>query len=640
MHIHKLRKKIKKKKEGKYLTKKYILKKLYLKEKEFRKLCIFKGIYPKDFKEIPLKYRKKFYKHKVYYSKNDYKSLSHEKIIQDFRKITTCLKKYKKYKIALEDEEKCKKIIKNFPTYSLDHIIKERFPIFSYAIEQLDDALSSVIAYSLLPSDETFGIKNNFVKNCQMLKNQFHYYIYKTSKIKKGFISVKGYYLQAQILQKKVTWLIPHVFTPYLDKSIDFSIITTFIEYYISFLKFVLFKLYKMDNMTYPPEQNEKLKNEKLNHLSYDEYFISFCKSKLVSEDDQLQIEKTNNEKNSNGGMDHTNVSLIAQAVGELTQENNRVMRKKQIKHHLENLENLSTKEQESSEQRTEEQVNHNINNEHDNLKELFTNQVYYIHTDMPFDILSIIILSCGGSIAWNSPYSPYTLDDEKITHEILESREVLESHEGQEGITQVIKQNYQRMYIQPQYIFDCLNRKKILPCSDYSTDVKKLPVHLSPFIEDDNFKNFVKKEEYTINKILNQDAEIYNNGNNASPNAATNYDHAERTNNDNELLKSDDEINNVNLQKFRNACLNNQMELENEDNYMPKMLNSTNGSQNDNRISQLDETRQNVHRQKMALSKKKRKLYARIERSEKKQKATIEKFINKAKWKKQKAKK
>ncbi|CAA9988103.1 pescadillo-like protein [Plasmodium knowlesi strain H] len=598
MHIHKLRKKANKKKEGKYFTKKSILKKLYLKEKEFRKLCIFKGIYPKDFKEIPLKYRTKFYKQKVYYSKNDFKKLAHEKIIQDFRKIQTCLKKYKKYKLALEDEEKCKSLIKNFPKYTLDHIIKERFPVFSYAIEDLDDALSAIVAYSLLPSNEKVGIQNRFVTNCEVIKNHFHYYAYKTNRIKKAFITVKGYYLQAEILQKKVTWVIPHTFTPYLEKTIDFSIITTFIEYYICLLKFVLFKLYKMHNMTYPPEQSELLKNEKLKHLSYDQCLISLCKEKFPNAHGQGQ------ESNQGEGKPLTLDSSLVSDTQPVV---------------LSPEEGISQVEEQNQSKilQEDEEIKHNIDEENDTLKDLFKNQVYYIHTDMPLDILSLIILSSGGAIGWNSPYSPYQREDERITHEILEPYGEAKQM-GQEKI--------ERMYVQPQYIFDCLNRKKILPCSDYSVDVINLPVHLSPFIEDDNFKNFVKKEEYAINKLLKEEAE--KNAQNSDTEDTQKNEHG-HVNKEDEFLKSDDEVSKEKLQLFRNACLNNQMELEDEDNYVSVVDTNTNASHA--KEVQSAQTRENIQRHKIALSKKKRKLYTRIERAERKQKLAINKFINKA---------
>ena len=37
--------------------------------------------------------------------------------------------------------------------------------------------------------------------------------------------------------------------------------------------------------------------------------------------------------------------------------------------------------------------------------------------------------------------------------------------------------------YIQPQWIFDCINKKSLVPVSEYAPG-KKLPPHLSPFYE------------------------------------------------------------------------------------------------------------------------------------------------------------
>ncbi|CRG99953.1 pescadillo homolog, putative [Plasmodium relictum] len=633
MHIHKLRKKIKKKKEGNYLTKKNIIRKLYLNEDEFRKLCIFKGIYPKDYKEIPLKYRKKFYKHKIFYTRNDYLKLSHEKIIQDFRKIKIFLRKYKKFKIVMEDEARSKNIVSNFPKYKLDHIIKERFPVLSYAVEQLDDSLSAVIAYSLLPSNEKLGIKNNLVKLCEDLKNHFHYYIYKTKKIKKAFISVKGYYLQAEILQKKVTWIVPHIYTPYLSKSIDFRLITTFIEYYVSLLKFVLYKLYKLDNLQYPPEENETLKNEKFKHLAYDPYFISIYEAKKndlekkkekkdnkCSREKQRKIKKKgicDKEKENDNALVVNKKNKVNSKKNDDHKDNDKIVpkslqndKKAQSEKENKNENNEILKNNEENENKNTP-VKHNINDE-DNINELFKNYIFYIHNDMPFYILSIIILSCGGQICWKNLYSPFKYESKKITHEIVEAHESIILNEFK----------YKRNIIQPQYVFDCLNRRKILPCSDYSID-KNLPVHLSPFIEDDNYKNFVKKEEYTINKML-----IKNEGNEEKKDS--------NENDDDEILNSEDELNDAILENHRNVALNNQIELENEDKdtdaiKKKKDLNIYN-------IKNLKK-QEELQRNKIALSKKKRKLYSRIERAEKKQNSKVEKFLKKAKNKKGKNK-
>jgi pescadillo protein len=75
---------------ARYLTRTQSLRKLQLKLNEFRRLCILKGIFPK---EPP-----KFFEgvNETYYSKKDINFLVNEKLLNKFREMKTYQKKSKK----------------------------------------------------------------------------------------------------------------------------------------------------------------------------------------------------------------------------------------------------------------------------------------------------------------------------------------------------------------------------------------------------------------------------------------------------------------------------------------------------------------------------------------------------------------
>jgi pescadillo protein len=86
-------KQIKKGKKGEasqYLTRSKAIRKMQLSLKDFRRLCILKGIYPRE----P---NKKFEgTNKTYYHVKDLKILMHDKLLEKFRDIKAHLKKHKK----------------------------------------------------------------------------------------------------------------------------------------------------------------------------------------------------------------------------------------------------------------------------------------------------------------------------------------------------------------------------------------------------------------------------------------------------------------------------------------------------------------------------------------------------------------
>lgn len=70
---------------------------------------------------------------------------------------------------------------------------------------------------------------------------------------KKSFYSIKGIYYQVEIMGQNVTWVAPFEFNQRLPFEIDYKVIGTFLEFYISLLRFVNYKLYMEMSLPYPP---------------------------------------------------------------------------------------------------------------------------------------------------------------------------------------------------------------------------------------------------------------------------------------------------------------------------------------------------------------------------------------------------
>lgn len=90
-----------------------------------RRLCILKGIYPRDPKH------KKKLSHgsgsvtTTYYHVKDINHLLHEPILNKFREYKTFTKKMRKL-IGKKEWSTLQKLEQNKPIYTLDHVIKER----------------------------------------------------------------------------------------------------------------------------------------------------------------------------------------------------------------------------------------------------------------------------------------------------------------------------------------------------------------------------------------------------------------------------------------------------------------------------------------------------------------------------------
>ena len=136
------------------------------------------------------------------------------------------------------------------PSYTLHHLVKERYPRFQDALGDLDDALTLTYLFAALPGQG--DISPQVTTKAQGLAAAWGAYCATTSVLTKSFISVKGVYLEANIHNVPVRWIVPHSFVQWMPENVDYRVMMTFFEFYETLLSFVLFKLYSDIGLRYP----------------------------------------------------------------------------------------------------------------------------------------------------------------------------------------------------------------------------------------------------------------------------------------------------------------------------------------------------------------------------------------------------
>ncbi|XP_044759746.1 pescadillo homolog [Coccinella septempunctata] len=439
-------KKVKKYSTGeasKYITRRAALRKLQVSLREFRRLCILKGIYPREPRN-----RKKAQKGdtgvKTLYSLKDIQFLLHEPIVWKLRDIKTNSRKIAKAR-ALKDYEKIHKFNNNYPTLKLDHIVKERYPTFIDALRDLDDCLTLCFLFSTFPSMP--HIPRDQSQLCQRLTTEFMHYVIEAKALRKVFVSIKGYYFQAEIKGQKVTWIVPHHFSfePQNRTDVDFKLMSIFVEFYTVMLGFVNFRLYHTLNLHYPPKFPSVAPNNVEKQLVDEDVFVAEriaalnCSiAKISSEvvEEEVEIDDFSNEDDPEKMME--------------------------IKKEAESLKNLKT---------------------------LFKGLKIFVNREVPREPLVFMIRCFGGEVSWDKLLfvgATFDENDESITHQIVDR-------------PSMDKQYISRYYVQPQWVFDSINRRQLMPVNQYFMG-ETLPPHLSPFTNEGYTDVYIPQEERALN--------------------------------------------------------------------------------------------------------------------------------------------
>jgi len=94
------------------------------------------------------------------------------------------------------------------------------------------------------------------------MMREFNFYCMKAQTLRKVFISIKGIYFQSEIEGQNVIWVQPFEFSQALPYDVDYRVMFTFLEFYETLMKFIMFKLYSNINITYPPQMLKEVIND------------------------------------------------------------------------------------------------------------------------------------------------------------------------------------------------------------------------------------------------------------------------------------------------------------------------------------------------------------------------------------------
>ncbi|PNJ49161.1 PES1 isoform 6 [Pongo abelii] len=214
--------------------------------------------------------------------------------------------------------------------------------------------------------------------------------------------------------------------------DVDYRVMATFTEFYTTLLGFVNFRLYQLLNLHYPPKLEGQAQAE------------AKASEGIYALDSESSMEK----------LAALSASL-ARVVVPATEEEAEVDEFP--------TDGEMSAQEEDRRKELEAQENH---------KKLFEGLKFFLNREVPREALAFIIRSFGGEVSWDKSLcigATYDVTDSRITHQIVD-------RPGQQ--TSVIG----RCYVQPQWVFDSVNARLLLPVAEYFPGVQ-LPPHLSPFV-------------------------------------------------------------------------------------------------------------------------------------------------------------
>ncbi|KAE8449430.1 mRNA-binding ribosome synthesis protein nop7 [Mollisiaceae sp. DMI_Dod_QoI] len=472
-----------------FITRTQAVRKLQISLPDFRKLCIWKGIYPREPRNRKKAAKNSSHSTTFYYSK-DIQYLLHEPLLQKFREQKALEKKISKA-LGRGDAHDAQRLERNAnrpektgkTKYTLDHVIRERYPTFIDALRDLDDCLSMLFLFANLPSTQTVPAK--MIARCERLCLEFEHYLIVSHSLRKSFLSIKGIYYQATIQGQDILWLVPYKFNQRVTGDVDFRIMGTFVEFYQTLLGFVNFRLYTSIGLVYPPKFDKTRDDQgaELGAFSLEGNGIGAIEQpkqitpakpdpKLQREIDKLMSQLNEPEK-------EIQEPATSQTLPEEDEENEPTDTIDKFEPAAPGGDILLQPSYSATDPST-----------------LFSNFTFFLSRETPRQPLEFILRAFGCKrIGWDAVLGEGAFThnelDPSITHQVVDRPPIQVDPEEDEQVednqtSQRLRPGSRvpgRIYIQPQWVWDSVNDEELKRPDLYAPGAS-LPPHLSPFVK------------------------------------------------------------------------------------------------------------------------------------------------------------
>ena len=349
--------------------------------------------------------------------------------------------------------------------------------------------------FANLPS--TTAVPPKTIALCQRLCLEFEHYLIISHSLRKSFLSIKGIYYQATIQGQDILWLVPYKFVQRITGDIDFRIMGTFVEFYTTLLGFVNFRLYTSVGLVYPPRFNAS-SDERGGELG------AFTLEGKGVGPSQQTLEDT---PMTNGGNASENKSAAAQAEAdkvaalpapEMENEESTALVEKNEDQVTEAIDTFEVTAQDAD-------VLPQPQASSIETSTLFAPFTFYLSRETPRQPLEFLLKAFGCKrVGWDGVLGDgaFTANesDPAITHQIVDRPPLPQESLPalpETAASEVIGNGTEpkpialwpratipgRIYIQPQWVWDCVNQGKLLRPDMYAPGAT-LPPHLSPWVK------------------------------------------------------------------------------------------------------------------------------------------------------------